>query len=354
MGASHVDVTPNGRLQVGLVVAETELGKEVEARAGGSTVEVFSREVAEGKTAVSHEADIMIVAGLCKVGVEDSIHETEGVLDRNGHRQVLLARQAAKLRDTPRCLVAQPEIAHFAGPYEVAKNFELLLDGSRVPLSGGVVVRFAELGHVAIRPVDLIEVNVIGLEALKAQIGGFRNVLAVDPLLSVAFTNPGHAIGGPGDLRGDNELVSFVFREPLSEALLCPSLSFGSVWHGIDLGGIDEVDAAGYCVVELLARVVDAVLLAPGHGAKTDFRNLKIAGAKLTVSHASIHNEITVPSPRLEWPEFASGVHPLLLSGRTLAVTRYKGHQSIRKPYFAVAFACRRALRGKDPPTSGC
>lgn len=89
-----------------------------------------------------------------------------------------------------------------------------------------------------IRPVDLIEIDVFGLQALQTG---------------------------------------------LQARAICAAVVRGGT--GYFLGGVDEVDAVRDGVIELALGALDRVLLAPGHGAETAFGDAQVAGAELMSVH---------------------------------------------------------------------
>ena len=188
----------------------------------------------------------------------------------------------AKRADPPGRFVRQPPVANLARPHQRAHRLDLLGDGGALALGGGVEHRVAEVGQVSLRPVDLVEVDAIGLQAPKAGLAGLRDVGPVQVGAPAAYPV---APAGAGDLGGDHEPVAVVAGKPAAEILLGPALGFGPRRHRIHLRGVDEVDPAIDRQVELGVRVGLAVLLAPGHGPEAHGGNLELRSGKCPVFH---------------------------------------------------------------------
>ena len=108
-----------------------------------------------------------------------------------GHtRQAMLLGQAHKLMHAVRRFVGQTDVAHLARLDQFGQGFELLMDrGDRFVL-GRVEIGHAKDRHMALGPVDLVQVDHIGLQAAQAAVAGVQDVL---PRHARTFTNPGHA-----------------------------------------------------------------------------------------------------------------------------------------------------------------
>ena len=115
-------------------------------------------------------------------------------------------------------------------------------------VSLGVVVQRAKGGHMALRPVDLAEVDHIGLQAAQAAFARGNDVRRCHAL---AFAHPGHATRRASHLGGQhqlwrapgswqNQLPMMVSVAPKSRPVRAPNTS----------GRVDEVDAARQRVAE--------------------------------------------------------------------------------------------------------
>src|SRR5262249_52284467 len=160
--------------------------------------------------------------------------------------------------------------------------FDLLLDRRTALLLGRVELDRAKHRHVSLRPVDLVEIDVIDPQPGEARIDRLGDHIAGE--IGAAAPNP-IAGSGTGDLAGDDETVARPLGEPVAEIGFRTALRPGVRRHRVHLGGVYEVDALGDRVVELRVRLGFAVLLAPGHGAEADLGYFEVGAGKLAGFH---------------------------------------------------------------------
>jgi len=118
--------------------------------------------------------------------------------------------------------------------------------------------------------VDLVQVDVIGVQAAQAVLDGGADVGRVQAVVGAA--DPGHVHVRAGDLGGqDHFITAAALPEPAADEALGRALRVGTRHHRIHLGGVDEIDAAFKRIVELAVGFSLGVLLAEGHGAEAHF-----------------------------------------------------------------------------------
>jgi hypothetical protein len=128
--------------------------------------------------------------------------------------------------------------------------------------------------------VELVEIDVIGLQPLERLVDGVVDVLAIE-LRGVAAGAQISIVRTARDLGGDDYPVALAARlQPRAEEALGIALRLGARRDGIDLGGVDEIDAAPERAVELGVALGLGVLLAPGHAAQRDRRDFQIGPAQ--------------------------------------------------------------------------
>ena len=123
---------------------------------------------------------------------------------------------------------------------------------------------------------------------LSSTAGG--HFLAID--LVVAVSKPGERPTGAHNFGCQNDLVSLLVGKPLANVLFRLALGLGLRRYRVELGGVDEIDAALQRIVELLSRVLQSVLLPECHRAKADFRDGEFAVAELVVFHGLCRNRV--------------------------------------------------------------
>ncbi|CAH0314002.1 hypothetical protein SRABI70_04823 [Pseudomonas sp. Bi70] len=177
-------------------------------------------------------------------------------------------------------------MADLAGLDLLFQRFEDFLDRGGVAVLVLVAELAEEIGR-ALRPVQLVEVDPVGLQALEAGVQGGDDVLAV--VLELAVADMGDAIAGAGDLAGQNPVGAVtVLLEVLADDLLGLAVGLGARRHRVHLGGVDEIDAMGLGALYLCERFASVVLLAPGHGAQAQGADIEIGSAELAVFHWSV------------------------------------------------------------------
>src|SRR6185437_9635039 len=90
---------------------------------------------------------------------------------------------AERLGNVPRRVVAHPDVAHLAGSHAVVERIERLLERSE-----------------RIEPVDLVQIDVIELQALEACIERMEDVVAREPELVDARTGCSEHLGRNDEL----------------------------------------------------------------------------------------------------------------------------------------------------------
>mmetsp|Transcript_55223 Transcript_55223/g.131170 ORF Transcript_55223/g.131170 Transcript_55223/m.131170 type:complete len:288 (-) Transcript_55223:616-1479(-) len=90
-----------------------------------------------------------------------------GVLHRDGLRQALLHSEGRERHHAERRLVGEAPVPHLPLLDELSHSLELLLERHRRHLKAVVVLVGPEKRHVAVRPVDLQEVDIVRPQALE-------------------------------------------------------------------------------------------------------------------------------------------------------------------------------------------
>ncbi|MCY1368118.1 hypothetical protein D9M69_550820 [compost metagenome] len=140
---------------------------------------------------------------------------------------------------------------------------------------------------------QLVKVQVVGLQALQAGVQGGGQVLAVQEGLAVTdVAGPLGVAHRAGHLAGQHDVVApLAARQPGADIGLGQALGFGLGRHRVHLGGIDQVDAALEGVIQLLVRLGFGILLAPGHGAQPDQADIQVGAAEFAVFQVLLRAE---------------------------------------------------------------
>jgi hypothetical protein len=144
-------------------------------------------------------------------------------------------------------------------------------------------------GGGAVDVVELVDVDVVGLEPLEARVHRPPDVEGGQ----LVVVRPGGAVAGhvAVDLGGEDGLVAMrgALREPVADDLLGTALVLAPAVH---VGGVEEVDA------RVEGRIHDRVgvgligLRAEVHGAEDESADLESGASELRVLHVSLANGV--------------------------------------------------------------
>ncbi|MNS70324.1 hypothetical protein D3C72_1036660 [compost metagenome] len=187
-----------------------------------------------------------------------------------------------ELRQAPRRFVGHAHVADLARAHEILQHRQGFFDRHGVLVFHPGVVQLAEGGGGAVRPVQLIQVQVIRLQALQAGVQRFGQVLAVQEGLAVADVAGALGVAHrAGHLAGQHDvLAALAARQPGADIGFGQPLRFGLGRHGVHLGHVDQVDAARQRVVQLLMGFGLGILLTPGHGAQSNQADIQVGTAE--------------------------------------------------------------------------
>mmetsp|Transcript_13766 Transcript_13766/g.34604 ORF Transcript_13766/g.34604 Transcript_13766/m.34604 type:complete len:391 (-) Transcript_13766:43-1215(-) len=271
---------------------------------GESPVQVLSREDPTSERRPSQQADIAVPrgAGLRQLRLELPVHQRKGVLDGDGRGNAQLVAEVAQLANPVAAFVGDPPVLDLPLIKNLLEAFQGFLEGHRVlPVAGEVVDRAPEAGHVPVWPVQLVQVDVRGLQPDQRGIHRAQNVLRVQPglvlLVGVARVVLRRRVPARRDVAGlgvahhlgrDIDLLPQlrVLREPSSDVLLRQPLRRPLRGDRVELRRVQKVDAPLLDrVVQLLVRLGLRVLLAEGHRAEAHVRHVHVARTELVVPH---------------------------------------------------------------------
>ncbi|MNJ33806.1 hypothetical protein D3C77_284960 [compost metagenome] len=147
-----------------------------------------------------------------------------------------------------------------------------------------LVTQLAEEVGAAFGPVQLVEVDPVGLQALEAVVQGGDDVLAV--VLELAVANVADAVAGAGHLAGQDPVGAVAAGlEPVADDAFGGGVGFRAWRNRVHLGGIDEIDSGGLGALDLREGLGLVILLAPGHGAQAQGADIEVGTAQLAVVH---------------------------------------------------------------------
>ena len=230
---------------------------------------ILSRQQAVAQRRVGQQRDIQAVAGFVQRVLPAAVEQAVRVLHRGHTWQPMLLRQAHELVHAIGCLVGQAHIAHLARAYQPRQCVELLMNRCLRRLLGRVVVQLAKHWHMAFGPMDLVEIDHVGLQPAQAGLAGAHDVVRCQTL---AFADPGHAARWAGHLARQHHALAYArpAGEPAPQNGLGGAIGFCTRRHGVHLGRVEKVHPTLQGAVEDGVGVGLIHLLAKGHGAQTN------------------------------------------------------------------------------------
>ena len=129
---------------------------------------------------------------------------------------------------------------------------------------------------MALRPVNLVQVDDIGLQTLQAGVARSHDVFGRH---AIAFTHPRHTTRRACDFGGQHDFLprTRALGQPVANDGFCRAKRFCFGGHRINFGGVDEVDTACQRMVEDVVCVVFFDLFTKGHGAQANGCDMQVA-----------------------------------------------------------------------------
>ncbi len=248
-------------------------GREVEAVApgaaglGGGTVEL-ARQQAAGQRAPHHQAQALVDQQGRHLPLQAPPRHGVVGLKALEALEPLHVADPQRTCELPGCQVAGADGAHRTLAHQV-------VEGAK----GGLQRR------ERVETVDLVEVQVVGLEPLQAAVHLVDDVSAAQPRLVDAGRHaPAHLAGQHHLAAVHPQVLEGLAQQPFAGA------------HGIDVGGVEEVHAAferaphqgGRLRLLLAADGLPDALAAEGHGAEAQLRDQRSGPAEGSIAHASL------------------------------------------------------------------
>lgn len=176
-------------------------------------------------------------------------------------------------------------------PHQFAHGVENFVKRGVVLVCADFVhAEFAEKIGLALGPVQLVKVEVIGVQPFEAGVAGFDDLRARKIVVAAADIAVEIVVaGGAGDFAGEHDIITPPARlNPRADVLLGGGVGFLIRRHGIHFGGVDKIHALREGVIELLVRLGLGVLFAPSHGAEADSAHFYAGAAQFVILHGGV------------------------------------------------------------------
>ncbi len=216
---------------------------------------------------VHHRGDAELLAHGQVFGLDGARQQVVHGLRNVGLAVAFFSRDPERLHDLPAGEVGTGGIAHFAGAYGLVHGFE------------GLFERHRPIGEV-----EVVEVEVIGLEALQCVVESLQERCAGE----AAFIGAGaHFAGG---FTGQHYAVAAAFEDLAEHGFRHTGL--------VHVGGVEEVDAMVEAGVHQAGGCGQVAGLAQGHGAKGGAGDGQIGVQEGALFHETDSLSIITPQAR--------------------------------------------------------
>src|SRR4029077_4390269 len=168
--------------------------------------------MSKAKGAIGEQGDVDVSVYLREPYFEDPIEQVISVLVGSDARQPPLPRYTHKFAYPPRRFIRDSDPANLPRLHNFSEGCQLFFYWNSRALLCRVIHDLPEERSVAIRPMYLIQIDIVGLQPLEASVYGLLNVLAVDS--GWTAPHPSEAPARCGNLGGDNQLVALLLSQP--------------------------------------------------------------------------------------------------------------------------------------------
>ena len=247
-------------------------------------IKILAREHAEGQRGVREQTNLFTAGNFRHSHLKRAVEQVIGVLDADHPGPVMLPGQPEVFVRSPWGFVGDSYVADFAFFDQLRQCAQCLFNGGRLLVHTVPVPQLAKEIGVTIRPVHLIEVDIIGLEPAQTVFTGLTNMV---PGQARAIPEVTQSITRPRHFGSNHQIVATApLRQPVAQIAFREALGFSPRGHRVHLRGIDEINALGGGQVQLLKRLLFGILLAPGHGAQANLAYINVGPAELAGFHA--------------------------------------------------------------------
>ena len=158
------DVGPGRGAGLGVGVAGKVVKQRQAAARGPRIIQVLAAQHAKAQRRIGQQPDLLALGKLGQADLEGPVQEIVRVLNADDARLLLFPREAQIFSRAPGRLVGDADMPHLAGLHELGQRRQGLLNRHAVFLGGMVIAEFAEEIGVPLRPVQLIQINIVCLQ----------------------------------------------------------------------------------------------------------------------------------------------------------------------------------------------
>ena len=280
---------------------------------------VLPRQKTAGQREVGENADVVPLAQRQQLVLRVAHQHAVLRLHADVRRQVLRPRGPDRLAQLPSRVVGAANVAHLPGPHQVVQRPQRLLDGRQ-----------------RVRPVDLVQVDVVRVQGPQARLYTLHDVLTRCPGVVGAVPHPDANLGPDQDLRSDS-------LDRLPNVLL------GLPARSVRVRRVQEIDPLLHRLPHHLQRALPVDPRSKVVGPQTHHRDLQARAPQSSILHLSLLSEsrpqLYQSRPRPSGSATLSPSHkaPLRVSNSPAPVLRHNSDM-----------ARRMTTPSSPPPPQGC
>ena len=328
MAFRDIHVGRNGFLRLLAAIAGEAAEKRVTRASRFRAVQVFARQGTEAQTGVGEQLHLFVLRHLRQTHFITAVQQAVRVLNGHDARQIVFIGQMQIAHHAKRRLVGNANVADLTRPLALRERFQRFQQGNGRSTFVPGVAKLTEAVRRTLRPVHLIKIEIVGLQALEAGIQRGTDILAIEDLVRA---DPGIVITGrAADFGGDDQLFAIAaFRQPVADIRFSKTLCFRAGRNGVHLRHVNQVNALADGVIELCMGIGFAVLFTKCHGAQPQLADLQSAMGDTVIMHSRF--------PFLDI-QTASGTSRQ--RNINMAEGRQKGKEKIKKASKLLTFIC--------------
>ena len=266
MTLRDIHIGRHGFLCLLAAIAGEAAEKRVTRASRFRAVQVFARQGSEAQARVGEQLHLFVLRHFRETHFITAVQQAVRILDGHDPRQVVFIGQMQIAHYAKRRLVGNADVADLTRALAFRKRLQCFQQGDgRSTLVPGVA-KLTEAVRRTLRPVHLIKIEIVGLQALEAGIQRSTDILAIEDLVRA---DPGIVITGrAANLRSDDQLFAIAaFRQPVADIRFGKTLSFRAGRNWVHLRHVNQVNALADGVIELCMGIGFAVLFTKCHGA---------------------------------------------------------------------------------------
>ena len=138
--------------------------------------------------------------------LEGPVQQVIRILDTGDPAQGQFPGQAQVFGQAPGRFIRNTDIPDLAGPDQPVECRQSFCDSGAVLVRGMEIVQASKAIGIPVRPVRLVQIDVIGLQTSQAGVDSGVDIFFIEPDIAIAYVC--RALGPGTDLGGNNQLLA--------------------------------------------------------------------------------------------------------------------------------------------------